>query len=397
MKVTIVIEGEGVIIGDKPEGHALADAIRALSIIGPVTVKTDASSAPCFTCKNGSRGLPGNPPCRDCGRVPVSSGACTHQHVTGGVGKKCVRPKGHAGQHDDGDGPMSSETVSETCDRPPAGWACTRPRGHEGPCAAVPRDVVVVSDPSAGPRDNYKGEAEELVGWLLRELETMVSAADATRMVAHVREILGKRAAKAEWGEALEETDSQRAFRVVEILVGDEDIVLGEGSRATLETRLRDEFAEVRAVDMHDAVRKEIPYIPDMTPRFKPVMWPGPEIGSLDFELEKHRKAIESITGNCQPPSEMTLTPRESSRLVQAVQFLLAVAHQPVPGGVVEVGGSSPAHEYTVSTLDATKRALGELEMLRELERVVRAWDPGTKTKMRAALNLIDAWRKDQR
>jgi hypothetical protein len=41
--------------------------------------------------------------------------ACTYEHVavTGGV-KKCVRPKGHAGQHDDGDGPMSSTTVSET-------------------------------------------------------------------------------------------------------------------------------------------------------------------------------------------------------------------------------------------------------------------------------------------
>lgn len=77
---------------------------------------------------------------------------------------------------------------------------------------------------------------------------------------------------------------------------------------------------------------------------------------TFDSELERHRKAVESITGNCPPPSEMTLTPRESAKLVLAVQFLLALAHQPHEGGVVEIGGCSPEHEYDVGVCPHPRR-----------------------------------------
>jgi hypothetical protein len=270
--------------------------------------------------------------------------------------------------------PMSSTTVSETCDRPPAGWACTRQRGHEGPSAAVPRDVVLVSDPSAGPRDRFNALAEKLVA----------SSPGPKDIVKALKDVYweghrdGDREAKATWGEAVEESDTLRAFRVTKILFDDGDILRGD--RPAVEGRLSDAFAEVRAVARSTQDR------PSPKPSER-------DDRSFDEALEGHRKKMEHLCEASKIPSVLYLA--------KAVWFLLALAHQPKEGGVVEVGGS-PEHEYTVSTLDATKRALGELEMLRGLERVIRECFetvriPGTmgETKARTALDLIDAWRKD--
>lgn len=57
-------------------------------------------------------------------------------------------------------------------------------------------------------------------------------------------------------------------------------------------------------------------------------------VGSdFDQALNRHREQVAQLLQHNDP-------------IAEAVWFLLAVAHQPVPGGVVEVGGESPRHQY---------------------------------------------------
>lgn len=44
-------------------------------------------------------------------------------------------------------------TLSAPCQRPPTGWRCTRPARHEGPCAAVPAEII--SDPTPAQREEF--------------------------------------------------------------------------------------------------------------------------------------------------------------------------------------------------------------------------------------------------
>jgi hypothetical protein len=201
--------------------------------------------------------------------------------------------------------PMSSATVSVS----------------EKAYEAATREVVDISQRMVPerlpPRDNYKGEAEELVGWLLRELEMMVSAADAERMVAHVRVDLrnaestgieiGKRAAQAEWGEAIEEEDCGRAFRIVDAIFGDKLI---SGDRMALQKRLEAEFAELRAVVWRD-----------VAPRAYDLRWKDNGSTKFDEELEAHRATLEKCRLASDGPWDRAV--------LDAVWFLLAVAHQP--------------------------------------------------------------------
>lgn len=117
----------------------------------------------------------------------------------------------------------------------------------------------------------------------------------------------------------------------------------------------------------------------------------------FDTELQRHRVQVERMCPNQRSSGPArNLSPVELEQLVTAVWFLLAVAHQPVPGGVVEVGGSSPAHEYTGSALEA-ELATGELTALRELEQTIRGNNPTAGTMARVALNNLDALREKAR
>lgn len=85
---------------------------------------------------------------------------------------------------------------------------------------------------------------------------------------------------------------------------------------------------------------------------------------SFEARLEGHRKQMEHLVEHTTMPSTMYLA--------GAVQFLLALAHQPGPG-VVEIGGSSPAHEYELEELE-------EVEAARK--RLRNAIDHGNRTNL---------------
>lgn len=179
---------------------------------------------------------------------------------------------------------------------------------------------ATVSDPEAGPRDRFNALAEKLVTGLV----TYEAVRQALKDVFYEGRREGELAAKETWGEAIEETDKQRAFRVAETLFGDRLI---SGDRKAVEQRFVEALAESRALGMLQAIRKAIPYTADHEQPF------------FD-ELERHRKNVDAARNAGHGNSE-----QHWIGLTDAVWFLLALAHQPGPG-VVEIGGSSPSHQY---------------------------------------------------
>lgn len=63
----------------------------------------------------------------------------------------------------------------------------------------------------------------------------------------------------------------------------------------------------------------------------------------FDVELERHRNQVRSQIRRSLESGTMR---RDVDLLAEAVFFLLALAHQPEPGGVVEVDGRSPKRDY---------------------------------------------------
>lgn len=57
---------------------------------------------------------------------------------------------------------MSSETVGDPCELPPAGWKCTRPSGHDGPCAASPETEEDVRERLAREKRYHELADEEV-------------------------------------------------------------------------------------------------------------------------------------------------------------------------------------------------------------------------------------------
>lgn len=273
----------------------------------------------------------------------------------------------------------------------------TSPHATEGYTWKAPMSSTTVSDPSAGPRDRFNALAKKIV-----QRNSMEDAVEALKEVYYEGRGDGERDAKATWGEAIEETDAERAFRVAETLWGDRLI---SGNREETEKRFVAALAESRAVGMLEGVRKAVPYTPDSADAqaarriVEGRAFTDDTIGvdtlrqsprGFETELEKHRAKMEALLVRGMQPSTV-------HTLLDAVWFLLAVAHQPVPGGVVEIGGSSPAHKYTpLSALRGTLsgEALEELRALRELEQVIRSNNPTAGTMARTWLNMLDVVRE---
>jgi hypothetical protein len=143
---------------------------------------------------------------------------------------------------------------------------------------------------------------------------------------------------------AIAEPGGTKALEVIEQALGDE-------ARRTWAEAERDPDLRRRIVGKGTEEKPELAYLFDKT-------------------LEGHRKQMAHLLNDSKVPSTIYLA--------AAIEFLLALAHQPTEGGVVEVGGSSPEHEYIASPIVlATTRALAELKALREVEHLVHRMDRG--------------------
>jgi len=107
---------------------------------------------------------------------------------------------------------------------------------------------------------------------------------------------------------------------------------------------------------------------------------------TFDEELEMWRTRMDRIRRNGIGDSDPKYV---IEKLADALWFLLAVAHPPVPG-VVEIGGSSPAHQYepepghrTLTPLEAA--TLNERERCAQVARAAAAKYPGTAQAIVAA------------
>ena len=97
--------------------------------------------------------------------------------------------------------------------------------------------------------------------------------------------------------------------------------------------------------------------------------------GQLADRREAWRKMEEHYRG-CDLPLPPTPLFEETEGILDCMELLLAVAHQPVPGGVVEVGGESPTHGYEARLRERFHEARKVLE-------TIAAWPPSAITSWR--------------
>lgn len=120
-------------------------------------------------------------------------------------------------------------------------------------------------------------------------------------------------------------TDEERAEELLHYLLSHNDGCRGDQIAAIVK-----EFGNVRQATIAAFARAHVPFEHDT---------------DFNAELEKHRKRLDQDDQGYRGQNASA----ETRNVRDAVRFLLTIAHQPVPGGVVDIGGESPHEEDGVA------------------------------------------------